>query len=85
LDSAQLATAVKKFQLKKGIAVDGKVGEGTLRMLNLNDKEKFIRIALSMDKYKLLPQQMPEKYVWVNLPSYKLELLKMVNRKWYLI
>jgi murein L,D-transpeptidase YcbB/YkuD len=29
LDSAQLATAVKKFQLKKGIAVDGKVGEGT--------------------------------------------------------
>ena len=76
LDSVQLSTAVKKFQLKKGIAVDGKVGEGTLRMLNLNDKEKFIRIALSMDKYKLLPQQMPEKYVWVNLPSYKLELFE---------
>ena len=76
LDSVQLAVAVKKFQQKKGIAVDGKVGEGTLRMINLNDREKFVRIALSMDKYKLLPQQMPEKYVWVNLPAYKLELFE---------
>lgn len=76
LDSLQLSNAVKRFQTKKGIAVDGKVGEGTLRMLNLTDKEKFIRIALSMDKYKLLPQQMPDKYIWVNLPSYKLELFE---------
>ncbi|HEY6063770.1 MAG TPA: peptidoglycan-binding protein, partial [Chitinophagaceae bacterium] len=36
-DSMQLAQAIKRFQQKKGIAVDGKVGESTLRMLNMND------------------------------------------------
>lgn len=75
-DSAQLALAVKKFQEKKGIAVDGRVGEGTLRMLNMNDSEKFIRIAISMDKYKMLPEKMPSKYIWVNLPSFQMQLIE---------
>jgi len=73
-DSTQIANAVKKFQQKKGITVDGRAGEGTVRMLNLSDKEKFVRIALSMDKYKLLPAEMPQKYIWVNLPSFKMQL-----------
>ncbi len=75
-DSMQLAEAIKKFQQKKGIAVDGRVGEGTLRMLNINDREKFIRVAISMDKYKMLPEKMPSKYIWVNVPSYHLQLME---------
>lgn len=74
-DSAQLAQAVKKFQEKKGIAADGRAGEGTLRMLNMNDRERFIRIAISMDKYKMLPETMPSKYIWVNLPSFQMQLM----------
>ena len=78
-DSVQLATAIKKFQQEKGITVDGRAGEGTVRMLNVNDKEKFVRIAISLDKYKQLPGQMPEKYIWVNVAANKLELV--VNGK----
>ncbi len=74
-DSAELADAVKKFQKKKGIAVDGRAGEGTVRMLNVNDREKFIRIAISMDKYKMLPEKMPSKYIWVNASANFLELI----------
>ena len=74
-DSAQLAEAIKKFQKKKGIAVDGRAGEGTIRMLNVNDREKFIRIAISMDKYKMLPEIMPAKYVWVNAAANFLQLI----------
>lgn len=74
-DSAQLADAIKKFQKKKGIAVDGRAGEGTVRMLNVNDRENFIRIAISMDKYKMLPEKMPPKYVWVNAAANLLELI----------
>ncbi len=75
-DSAQLARAVKKFQQAKGITVDGKAGAGTVRMLNLGDREKFIRIAISMDKYKKLPAEMPEKYIWVNTSSNYLEVME---------
>ena len=74
-DSVQLATAVKKFQQENGITVDGRAGEGTVRMLNVNDKERFVRIAISMDKYKQLPLQMPEKYIWVNVAGNNLELV----------
>jgi murein L,D-transpeptidase YcbB/YkuD len=76
VDSMQLSQAIKKFQQKKGIAVDGRVGEGTIRMLNTNDREKFIRIAISMDKYKMLPEKMPSKYIWVNLPSYQMQFME---------
>lgn len=78
-DSAQLAQAVKKFQQEKGITVDGRAGEGTVRMLNVNDKEKFVRIAISLDKYKQLPGQMPGNYIWVNAAANNLELV--VNGK----
>lgn len=74
-DSAQLAEAIKQFQKKKNIAVDGRAGEGTVRMLNVNDREKFIRVAISMDKYKMLPEKMPPKYIWVNASANSLELI----------
>jgi L,D-transpeptidase YcbB len=74
-DSSQLADAVKLFQKKKGIAVDGRAGEGTVRMMNVNDREKFIRIAISMDKYKMLPETMPSRYIWVNASSNYLEVI----------
>ena len=74
-DSAQLAEAVKSFQKKKGLAVDGRAGEATVRMMNVNDREKFIRIAISLDKYKKMPRQMPSKYIWVNASANLLELV----------
>jgi murein L,D-transpeptidase YcbB/YkuD len=74
-DSIQLANAIKLFQKKKGIAVDGRAGEGTVRIMNVNDREKFIRIAISMDKYKMLPEKMPSRYIWVNVSSNYLQVI----------
>lgn len=75
-DSARLAEAVKKFQKEKGITVDGRAGDGTIRMLNLSDKEKFIRIAITMDKYKKLPAKMPQQYIWVNTSANSMDVVK---------
>ena len=75
-DSVKLVKAIKKFQKSKGITVDGKAGEATIRMLNMSDREKFIRIAITMDKYKMLPESMPSRHVWVNLPGYQMKLIQ---------
>lgn len=75
-DSAELATAVKQFQKEKGITADGVAGEGTLRLLNSSDKEKFLHIAISMDRYKLLPEEMPDRYIWVNAASNYMEVVE---------
>lgn len=74
-DSARLAQAIKTFQKEKNIAVDGKAGEATIRTLNTSDREKFIRIAISMDRYKLLPEKMPSRYIWVNASGNVLEVI----------
>jgi murein L,D-transpeptidase YcbB/YkuD len=73
-DSSQLAKAILKFQKKKGITADGKAGSGTLRMLNTTDRERFIQIAITLDRYKMLPEKMPAKFLWVNLPGFYLQL-----------
>lgn len=74
-DSAALATAIKKYQVQKGLAADGKYGKNIIAALNSNDVEKFKRIAITLDRYKQLPVKMPEKYIWVNLPGFYLSLV----------
>jgi murein L,D-transpeptidase YcbB/YkuD len=74
-DSLSIVNAIKRFQKRENITVDGKAGPGTIRMLNMSDREKFIRIAITMDRYKMLPDTMPSHYVWVNLPGYYMQLI----------
>jgi murein L,D-transpeptidase YcbB/YkuD len=74
-DSSQLTSVLRKFQNDRGLTADGKIGAQTIRELNSSDREKFIRIAITLDKYKMLPEQMPEKYIWVNIPSFSLKLM----------
>ncbi len=74
LDSTQLSNALKRYQEQKGLEADGKIGSQTLRSLNTTDRERFVRIAITMDRFKKLPPEMPEKYVWVNLPAFSLQV-----------
>ncbi len=74
-DSVQLQRAIKKYQVKKGLLADGAYGKTLIASLNNTDLEKFKRIAITLDKYKQLPEKMPEKYIWVNLPGYYLNLI----------
>jgi len=74
-DSATLATAIKKYQVQKGLTTDGKYGRNLIAALNSNDAEKFKRIAITLDRYKQLPAKLPPKYIWVNLPGYYLQMI----------
>jgi len=74
-DSLKLAASLKKYQTDKRLTVDGKIGSQTIRDLNLSDEEKFKRIAITLDRYKMLDEKMPGKYIWVNLPSFNLKFI----------
>jgi L,D-transpeptidase YcbB len=80
-DSATLAQALQKFQRNKGFKADGKAGEQLVRALNNSDREKFIRLAITLDRYKMMEDKMPAKYIWVNLPSYYLQLIEKDSAK----
>ncbi len=73
-DSTALSNSLLSYQIKTGLTADGKVGAGVVKRLNINDKQRYNIIAITLDKYKLLPEVMPKKYIWVNLPAYYLKV-----------
>lgn len=72
-DSSELTKAIRSYQKSKGLKIDGKLTTALITKLNDTDTEKFIRIAINMDRYKQLPP-LPSQYIWVNLPAYYLQL-----------
>ena len=69
-DSVTMAAGIRKYQLSRNITATGKVTEALVRSLNNTDWEKFKSVAVTLDRYKLLPDTLPPTYVLVNLPSY---------------
>ena len=73
-DSAQLDQAIRNYQRKKNLTVDGKFGAELIRSLNATDVERFKQIAITLDRYKQFPDSLPQKYIWVNLPGSYLQV-----------
>lgn len=74
-DSSEIANAVKNYQKRRGIKADGKINSSIVRSLNSTDIERFKRIAINIDRYKQLPESLPLRYIWVNLPGYYLRVI----------
>jgi len=67
-----LDKAVKKFQKRHGLLIDGIVGRGTQRALNTTIDEKIAKVRLNIDRIKWLPRENYERYVVVNIPEFML-------------
>ncbi|MFT3981074.1 MAG: L,D-transpeptidase family protein [Ferruginibacter sp.] len=73
-DSAMMSNVINRYQKARKLKETGKVSAGLVNQLNNTDKEKFKRLAITMDRYKQMPASLPEQYIWVNLPSYVLKV-----------
>lgn len=74
LDTAAWRQALAAYQQSKGLKVTGKINENTVASLNNTDWEKFKRVSITLDRYKLLPDTLPATYIWVNLPAFMLRV-----------
>ncbi len=75
VDTATLVHAIKNYQRANGLTVTGKVSDAMVNMMDNSDWEKFKRIAITLDRYKLLPDSLPPVYVWVDLPAFNLQVI----------
>ncbi|HVU95845.1 MAG TPA: L,D-transpeptidase family protein [Puia sp.] len=73
-DTAMLAAALRRYQETNKLKVTGRASQETVTMMNNSDWEKFKRIAINLDRYKLLPDTLPKTYVWVDLPGFYLQV-----------
>jgi L,D-transpeptidase YcbB len=68
-----LAGAVAQFQREHGIAVDSSLGKETLDALNVPATYRLGQIAANMERYRWMPRALGDKYVFVNVPAFRLE------------
>jgi len=73
-DTAVLATALRKYQETNKLKITGRPSQETITLMDNSDWEKFKRIAINLDRLKQLPDTLPKTYVWVDLPSFTLQV-----------
>jgi len=75
-DVAEVRAAVKRFQQRHGLQVDGRVGPATLSALNVSPAERARQIAINLEYWRLLPRDWPARYIAVNIASATLALIE---------
>jgi murein L,D-transpeptidase YcbB/YkuD len=67
-----VAKAVARFQARHGIPSNGMVGAATLAALNVPVQVRIRQIQLNLERYRWLPAEFGPRYIYVNIPDYRL-------------
>src|SRR5438477_2552929 len=68
-----LAGAVAEFQQRHSINVDSALGKETLDAMNVPASYRLGEIAANMERFRWLPRTFGSRYIFVNVPAFKLE------------
>jgi murein L,D-transpeptidase YcbB/YkuD len=69
----ELAAAVALFQERHAINVDSALGSETLEAMNVPADYRLGEIAANMERYRWLPRTFGQRYIFVNVPAFRLE------------
>lgn len=72
-DSESFWEAMGRFQADNGLKADGVIGIYTRKALDESERYKCHRAILSMERWRWRAP-FPERYLWVNIPEYKLRI-----------
>lgn len=70
-----LEHSLRQFQRRHGQTVDGRAGPVTRRLLNVPPEYRVRQIAFNMKRWRELPRDLGDRYLWVNMTDYKLQLI----------
>ncbi|HUZ74272.1 MAG TPA: L,D-transpeptidase family protein [Stellaceae bacterium] len=70
-----LEAAVKRFQSRHGIAVDGTVGPRTLAAMNVPVRARVGQIELNLERWRSLPHDFGARFMMVNVPAERLTIV----------
>jgi murein L,D-transpeptidase YcbB/YkuD len=68
-----LEAAVRRFQERHGLEIDGVVGRTTLAALNVSAADRADQIAVNMERWRWLPESMGPTHVLINIAAFSLE------------
>jgi murein L,D-transpeptidase YcbB/YkuD len=72
--SGPLVDAVKRFQIRHGVAPDGKLGKETMRQLNTSLSVRVVQLEDALERWRWLPPNFNPLPVVVNIPEFVLRV-----------
>lgn len=72
-----MVLAVKKFQERHGIEVDGLIGNTVIAELNIPLKKRIEQLLINMERARWMPPQQDSTFVLVNIPEFSLRVFEM--------
>ena len=76
---AVLEHAVRRFQERHGLQVDGIVGPRTTAAFNVPVEVRVRQLATNMDRWRYMPDDLGSRYVFVNIPAFELRAVENGN------
>ncbi len=78
----QLADAVKRFQERHGLDVDGVVGPGTLAALNVSVADRISQIRVNLERARWVLHNLEPYHVIVNIAGFEVYVIKDKKEIW---
>lgn len=76
-----VTTALKLWQARHDLVADGKVGKATFAALNVPAQDRVDQIATNMERHRWLPRSLGQRYIYVNVPSFRLDAYDSSRRR----
>lgn len=77
---SELVAAVERFQTHHGLEPDGVIGEKTFQQLNRPWSDRVAQIAVSLERWRWVPDDTEDRLVVVNVPSFSLRAFDDIHR-----
>jgi murein L,D-transpeptidase YcbB/YkuD len=72
----KLAAAVKNFQRRHGLQVDGIVGPKTIATLNVPVERRLRQMAVNLERWRWIPRDPGQRYIIVNVADFNLKVIE---------
>jgi murein L,D-transpeptidase YcbB/YkuD len=77
-----LAAAVKRFQERHRLAADGSIGKATVDAMNISAADRVAQVRVNLERARWVVGGMGDTFVLVNLPAFKVYLIRGGKNVW---
>jgi L,D-transpeptidase YcbB len=76
-----LAAELVRFQLHHGLVATGRLDKETLTALNIPAETRVEQLVANMERHRWLPRTLGSRYIYVNVPSFRLDAFDSGQKK----
>ena len=69
-------SALKQFQISRGLEPDGVCGPATQRAINQGEEERIAAIRVNLERWRWLPQNLGSRHILVNIADFHLGVVE---------